>query len=67
MKYDFENSLKENKIDMSVIDARRFAQAIKEALKGLEHSAACYKLTNKPYYVETKEFLEQQIARLEAK
>ncbi len=66
MEYDFEKSIKENKMDISVIDARRFAQAIRESIKVLDHSAACYKLTNKAYYLETKEFLGQQAARLEA-
>ncbi len=67
MEYDFEKYIKENKIDASVIDARRFAQAIREAIRVLDHSAACYKLTNKAYYLETKDFLEQQLARLERK
>lgn len=65
MKYDFEKSLKENKMDISVVDARRFAVAIREAIKVLDREAACYKLTNKAYYLETKGFLEKQLARLE--
>ena len=65
MEYDFEKSLKENKMDMSIVDARRFAVAIRDAIKVLDREAACYKLTNKAYYTDTKEFLEQQAARLE--
>lgn len=66
MEYDFEKSLRENKMDISVVDARRFSVAIREAIKVLDREAACYKLTNKAYYLETKEFLEKQLARLEA-
>lgn len=66
MEYDFEKHLKENKMDISVVNARRFAGAVREAIKVLDQSAACYKLTNKAYYIDTKEFLEQQAARLEA-
>lgn len=66
MEYDFEKSLRENKMNISVVDARRFSVAIREAIKVLDREAACYKLTNKAYYLETKEFLEKQLARLEA-
>lgn len=66
MEYDFEKRLRKDKMDMSVINARRFAQAIRTALKELEREARCYKLTEQDYYVETKAFLEKQLVRLEA-
>ena len=66
MKYDFEKCLNENRMDISVVDARRFAHAVRAAIRELENCAACYKLTNKAYYIETKGYLEKQLARLEA-
>ena len=66
MKYDFEKYLKENKLDISVIQARRFAVAVRKAIQEIDQAAGCYKLTNEPYYLETKTFLEEKLARLEA-
>ena len=66
MEYDFEKSLRENKMDTSIVDARRFAQAVRAALRDLEREARCYKLTDQDYYLETKAFLEKQLTRLEA-
>ena len=63
MEYDFEKYLRENKMDMSIIAARRFACALREAIRVLDLTAGGYSLTKKAYYIETKEFLEKQLAR----
>ena len=67
MKYEFEKTLEDNKLDMSVINARRFAKAVHTALQDLEEEARCYHVTNEDYYLETKAFLENMLSRLEAK
>ena len=66
MEYDFEKFLREDKMELSVIDARRFAKAIRTALNSLKREGIVYNLIDKTYYIETIEFLEQQLARLEA-
>ncbi len=66
MEYDFEKCLKENKLDISIIQARRFAVAVQRAIEEIDHAAGCYRLFKKPYYLETKTFLEEKLTRLEA-
>ena len=66
MEYDFEKCLKENRMAMSVVNARRFAEAVRKAIEEIDQVAGCYKLTSEPYYLETKTFLEEKLARLEA-
>lgn len=66
MKYKFEEYIERNEMDISVIAARRFARAVREAIGDLEREARCYHLTNEPYYIEIQEFLQQKLARLEA-
>ena len=51
---------------MPVINARRFAAAIRQAMKDLQREAGCYKLNNEPYCVETNAYLEQMATRLES-
>lgn len=55
-----------NEIRMDLIDARRFAAAIREAIGRLERSAGCYKLREKSYYLEVKEYLTKKAEALEA-
>ena len=67
MMYKFERALKENLLDMSVVDARRFGHAVRAAMRVLEREAACYSLCKEDYYLDTMAFLEQMEARLMAK
>lgn len=67
MKYKFEDRLEQNLLSMEVINARRFAHAVRDALAGLELEARCYGLKKEDYYLDTKEFLEKMATRLEAK
>ncbi len=64
--YEFEKYLAKNSLDISVINARRFAVAIRQAMKLLQREAGCYKLNNEPYCVEINAYLEQMATRLEA-
>lgn len=66
MKYKFERTLEKNLLDMSVVDARRFAHAIHSALRLLEREAGCYGLQDEDYYLDTKTFLETMAERLSA-
>lgn len=66
VKYNFEQCLENNRMAMSVVNARRFAEAVRKAIQEIDQAAGCYKLTNEPYYLETKTFLEEKLARLEA-
>lgn len=67
MKYEFEKALERNEMTMSVVNARRFAKAVLEARNGLEWEAVYYGFEKEDYYLDTKEFLENMVARLEAK
>lgn len=67
MKYDFEQDLEQNLMSMQVIDARRFARAIRSAMRDLKREAGCYSLTKEPYYLDVQTFLEKMATRLEAK
>ncbi len=64
--YEFEKYLAKNALDMPVINARRFAAAIRRAMGHLQNEAGCYKLNNEPYCVEINAYLEQMATRLEA-
>lgn len=66
-KYKFEERLEQNLLSMEVVDARRFARAVREAMDDLDREARCYGLTEVDFYIDTKAFLEQMVARLEAK
>lgn len=66
-KYEFEKRLEQNLLSMEVVDARRFARAVREAMDDLDREARCYGLTEADFYIDTKEFLEHMVARLEAK
>lgn len=67
MKYEFEKDLERNELSMSVVNARRFSRAIRDALDGLELEARCYGLKDEDYYLEAKAFLEKMAVRLEAR
>lgn len=67
MKYDFENDLQQNLMSMEIVDARRFAVAIRDAMRSLKRDAGGYKLQGKDYYVDTQSFLEKMATRLEAR
>lgn len=67
MKYEFEKDLERNELSMSVVNARRFSRAIRDALDGLELEARCYGLKAEDYYLEAKAFLEKMAVRLEAR
>ena len=67
MKYEFEKDLDRNELSMSVVNARRFSRAVRDALDGLELEARCYGLKNEDYYLTTKAYLERLEARLKAK
>lgn len=66
-KYKFEERLGQNLMSMDVVDARRFARAVRDAMDGLEREARCYGLTEADFYIDTKAFLEQMATRLEAR
>lgn len=66
-KYKFEERLEQNLISMEVVDARRFARAVRDAMDGLEREARCYGLTEMDFYLDTQEFLEKMATRLEAR
>ena len=66
-KYEFEKDIANNLMSMDVIDARRFAVGVREAMAVLKRTAGCYRLTNEAYYKDTQAFWEQMAARLEAK
>lgn len=66
-KYKFEERLEQNLLSMEVVDARRFARAVREAMDDLEREAKCYGLTEADFYLDTKAFLEKMAVRLEAK
>ena len=66
MQYEFEKHLANNEMHVSVADARRFARAIRSAMRSLEQEAMCYRLTNEPYYRDVQAFLEEKATRLEA-
>lgn len=66
-KYKFEERLGQNLMSMEVVDARRFARAVRDAVDNLEREAKCYGLSKEDFYLDTKAFLEQMAARLEAK
>lgn len=59
--------LENNEINLELIDKRRFANAIREAIGHLDQAAGCYRLYEKSYYLETKHFLEKQALSLEGK
>lgn len=67
MKYKFEERLEQNLLSMDVVNARRFAHAVRDALHGLDLEARCYGLYKEDFYLDTKAFLEQMATRLEAK
>lgn len=67
MKYDFEHDLAKNQMSMEVMDARRFARAIRSSMQDLKREAGCYKLQGEDYYEDTQSFLEKMATRLEAK
>ncbi len=64
--YDFEKDLANNEMSMKIVNARRFGAAVRKAMRFLEDEAHCYYLLREPYYQDTKAFLEQMAARLEA-
>ena len=66
-KYKFEERLEQNLLSMDVVDARRFAKAVRDAMDDLDREARCYGLTEADFYLDTKAFLEQMATRLEAK
>lgn len=66
MKYEFEKCLERNEMSVSVVDARRFGRAIRDAMRMLKLEASCYRLTKELYYLEVQAFLEQMAVRLEA-
>ena len=66
MKYKFETDLENNMMSIEVVDARRFAVAIRKAMQLLEHEAGCYKLHNEQYYLDTQRFLKAMAERLDA-
>ena len=55
-----------DELSIDLIDARRFATAIREAIDCLDRSAGCYRLHEKSYYLEVKEYLEAKAKELEA-
>ena len=67
MKYKFEKDIERNRMSMDVVNARRFARAVREAIDGLEHEARCYGLKEEDYYLDAKVFLEDLERRLSAK
>lgn len=66
MKFDFEKDIERNMLSMSVINARRFGRAVRDALDGLELEARCYGLKNEDFYLTTMAYLERLEARLKA-
>lgn len=57
--------MEQNELSVDLIDRKRFAKAIREAMDCLDQTASCYKLTEKSYYLEVKEFLENRADHLE--
>lgn len=66
MKYKFETDLENNLMSIEVVDARRFAAAVRQAISLLEREAGCYRLHNERYYLDTQIFLTEMAERLEA-
>ncbi len=64
--FQFEKDLSRNELSMDVINARRFAVAVRKAMDILQQEAACYHLTNEDYYQETLVSLGEMAVRLEA-
>lgn len=54
-------------MSMDIVDARRFAHAIRDATRSLKRETGCYKLHGEDYYVDTQSFLEKMATRLETK
>lgn len=65
-KYDFEEYIERNEMNIAVVDAQRFAHALRQAMRDLEYAAGGYSLKRKAYYLDTMHFLKQMEARLSA-
>lgn len=57
--YKFEKDLAKNEMSIDVINARRFAAAVQQAMRLLEQEARCYGLTDEGYYLDVQEHLER--------
>lgn len=60
------DDLEQGLLSIDVVNARRFARAVRDALRGLELDARCYGLLKEDYYLATKSYLERMEARLMA-
>jgi len=58
--------LENKELSIDLIDASRFAVAIREAIDCIDRSAGCYGLRKKAYYLEVKEYLTKKAEALEA-
>ena len=67
MKYQFEKSLGKTVLNMDVVNARRFARAVRAAMDGLELEARCYCLKDEDYYRDIMAYLGGMERRLTAK
>jgi hypothetical protein len=55
----FQQDLANNEMSIDVVNARRFAAAVQQAMRLLEQEARCYGLTDEGYYLDVQEHLER--------
>lgn len=55
----FQQDLANNEMSIDVVNARRFAAAVQQAMRLLEQEARCYGLTDEDYYLDVQEYLER--------